>query len=67
MDKGYKLYIDSPTNQQFFLLPNHKIEELKKVASFELWGPMQKEETPVRFVTDWSTTDADIDSLLNAL
>lgn len=67
VDKGYKLYIDSPTNQQFFLLPNHKIEELKKVASFELWGPMQKEETPVRFVTDWSTTEADIDSLLNAL
>lgn len=65
--KGYKLYIDSPTNQQFFLLPNEKINELKKVASFELWGPLLPVETPVRFVTDWATTDADIDTLISAL
>ncbi|MDE6344781.1 MAG: low specificity L-threonine aldolase, partial [Muribaculaceae bacterium] len=61
------LYIDSPTNQQFFVLPNEKIDELKKVASFELWGPRGETETPVRFVTDWATTDADVDTLTAAL
>lgn len=65
--KGYRLYIDSPTNQQFFILPNRKIEELRRVASFELWGPLCPEETPVRFVTDWATTPADIDTLLASL
>ena len=64
---GYELYIDSPTNQQFFVLPNDKIEELRKVASFELWGPMGENETPVRFVTDWATTDDDVDALIAAL
>ena len=59
--------MDSPTNQQFFVLPNHKIDELRKTVSFELWGPRGDTETPVRFVTDWATTDADIDTLLSAL
>ncbi|MDE5934990.1 MAG: aminotransferase class V-fold PLP-dependent enzyme [Muribaculaceae bacterium] len=66
-EKGYRLYIDSPTNQQFFVLPNEKIDELKKVASFELWGPRGETETPVRFVTDWATTDADVETLIAAL
>lgn len=65
--KGISLYMDSPTNQQFFVLPNHIIDELRKTVSFELWGPRGDTETPVRFVTDWATTDADIDTLLSAL
>lgn len=65
--KGYRLFIDSPTNQQFFILPNDKIDELRKTASFELWGARGAEETPVRFVTDWATTESDIDTLLAAL
>lgn len=64
---GYKLFIDSPTNQQFFILPNNKIDALKQHASFELWGPRGESETPVRFVTDWATTEADIDILLSYL
>lgn len=67
MEKGYKPMIDSPTNQQFFVLPNKKIEELKKVVSFELWGAPGKEETAVRFVTDWSTTEKDVETLIKAL
>ena len=65
--KGYRLYIDSPTNQQFFVLPNDTIDRLRQVASFELWGPRGAGETPVRFVTDWATTAADIDALVEAL
>lgn len=65
--KGYELYIDSPTNQQFFVLPNETIARLRENFSFELWGPMREKATPVRFVTDWTTTENDIDSLLGAL
>lgn len=67
LDRGYRLYIDSPTNQQFFILPDGKIDEIKKVASFELWGPRGAKESPVRFVTDWATTDEDVELLLAAL
>lgn len=65
--KGYTLFMDSPTNQQFALLPNEILEEVAKVAQFEYWGPPGNVESHVRFVTDWTTTDEDIDTLLDAI
>lgn len=67
LDKGYDLYVDSPTNQQFFILENSVIDRLKEFASFELWGPRGEERTPVRFVTDWATKTEDIDYLISKL
>lgn len=61
--KGFKAAVPSPTNQQFFVLPNDVIDSLKKEASFEMWGPRGETESTVRFVTGWSTTDEDIDAL----
>lgn len=61
--KGYKTFIDSPTNQQFFILPNDVIERLKTNCSFEYWGSPGEKESKVRFVTGWTTTDADIEAL----
>lgn len=61
---GYKIAIDSPTNQQFFTLPNAIVDNLRaNNVSFEDWGPRGKEETTVRFVTSWATTDAEVDEL----
>ena len=65
--KGYKTIIDSPTNQQFFLLPNNVIERLKRDCSFEYWGAPGEKESKVRFVTGWSTTDSDISTLASIL
>ena len=62
--KGYRMLIDSPTNQQFFILPNEIIERLQENVAFELWGPMRKDGAPVRFVTDWSTRREDIIELM---
>ena len=57
---GFSPVIDSPTNQQFFRLPNIVIDSLKNNVSFEMWGPRGESESTVRFVTGWSTTDEDI-------
>ena len=65
--KGYEVVVPSPTNQQFFRLPNEVIDRLKQEASFELWGPRGATETVVRFVTGWSTTDEDVDRLIAML
>lgn len=65
--KGYAVEVPSPTNQQFFRLPNTVIDRLKEEVSFELWGPRGAEETVVRFVTGWSTTDEAIDQLIALL
>ena len=61
--KGYRTWIDSPTNQQFFLLPNREIHRLSRYATFELWGPRGEEESIVRFVTSWATEERHIDEL----
>lgn len=61
--KGYKTFIDSPTNQQFFILPNDVIDRLLPSMTFEYWGPRGAEESKVRFVTSWETEEQDIETL----
>lgn len=65
--KGYRCYIDSPTNQQFFWLPDSELDRLRRTVSFELWGPRGETETPVRLVTDWATREEDVDALVACL
>ena len=70
LEAGYKTLIDSPTNQQFFILPNLVIDRLKSEVSFDLWGAPGKDESAVRMVTDWTTSAADlkkIETLLSNL
>lgn len=67
VEKGYQAEVDSPTNQQFFRLPNDLIDRLKQEASFEYWGPRGQQESVVRFVTSWATSDEDIDQLIALL
>lgn len=64
---GFKPFIDSPTNQQFFTLPNDVINRLREEVSFDLWGSPGEMESTVRFVTDWTTTGSDIASLESIL
>ena len=67
VEKGYKLHLDSPTNQQFVCLPNETIDRLMREATFELWGPRGETETVVRFVTSWATREEDVDKLIALL
>lgn len=67
LDKGYRLLYDSPTNQQFFVLPNEIMDRLRGRATFEMWGPRGEKETPVRFVTSWATREEDVDTLISYL
>lgn len=62
-NKGFKSFIDSPTNQQFFVLPNEVIDRIQALATFEYWGPRGETESRVRFVTSWETTEQDIAQL----
>ena len=65
--RGYDIVVDSPTNQQFFRLPNDLIDRLKQDVSFELWGPRGKTHSVVRFVTSWSTSYNDINRLIELI
>ena len=61
--KGFEFYIDSPTNQQFIIIPNKTVDELSKEVVFTHWGQADKHRTICRFVTSWATTDEDLDKL----
>lgn len=65
--KGYKAYIDSPTNQQFFVMSNNKMEELAQKAAFDYITPAGDGHSVVRFATSWATTSEQVDALLSLL
>ncbi len=67
VEKGYKLYINSPTNQIFVILADNKMRELSKSVSFSFWEKYDEENTVVRFATSWATSEIDIDKLSDLL
>ncbi len=62
-DRGYSFLLNSPTNQQFVILENSRMEELKENVKFSFWEKIDETHTAVRFATCWSTTDEDLDRL----
>lgn len=66
-EKGYEFFIDSPTNQQFIILGNEKIAELKSKVDFSFWEKYDEARSVVRFATSWSTTDDDLKYLASLL
>jgi threonine aldolase len=67
VEHGFKMAYDSPTNQQFVILPKKVKEALMKKVMFEVWAPIDDDNLVCRFVTSWATTDEDIKVLKEAL
>ncbi len=66
-DKGYEFHPETYTNQIFPILPTAMIAPLREKVRFELWEKLDEERTVVRFVTSWSTAEADLDYLESVL
>ena len=66
-EKGYQLYIDSPTNQQFILLEDDRLKELSEHVRYGFWEKPDENHTVIRLATDWATTDEDIEELMTYL
>ncbi len=66
-EKGYRFYLESPTNQQFIILENKKMEELSKKVKFSFWEKYDSDHTVVRFATSWSTRREEIEKLVELL
>jgi threonine aldolase len=62
-EKGFEFYIDSPTNQQFVILPDALVEKLSKEMEFTHWGQAPGHRTICRFVTSWATTEEELQEL----
>ncbi len=66
-DLGIPFLIDSPTNQQFPILPNALIANLKDRYSFSQWKKFDDGRTAVRICTSWATKGEAITELLKAI
>ena len=66
-EKDVEFYLESPTNQQFVILDDTKLEELKRQVSYSFWEKRGPDQTVVRFCTSWSTTQEDLDFLRGIL
>ena len=62
--KGYRLYIDSYTNQQFFVIANEKLAQLEGLVVVDNWGAFDENSSVVRITTSWATTPQMVDYLL---
>lgn len=62
--KGCELFIDSPTNQQFFIVSNEKMQELAERVCFSIWEPYDDAHTVIRLATSWATRAEDVAELL---
>lgn len=60
-------YLKSPTNQQFVILENEWLKELKKDVMFSFWEQYDETHTVARFVTSWATTREDLEALRQVL
>ena len=65
--KGYEIFLDSPTNQQFVIVSNEKLKELDKNVRYGFWEKYDENHTVIRFATDWATEKADVERLLELL
>lgn len=61
--KGYRLYLDSPTNQQFLILTEAQSQSLSRQVCFDFWERLDSGELVVRFATSWATTEQDLEAL----
>ena len=66
-EAGLPSYMDSPTNQQFVIMPNDLAARLKPLVDFTLWGPYDEGRMLCFFFNASATTDADLAYLRDVL
>ena len=62
--KGYRFFMDSPTNQVFVVLENTQLAALEGRAKFGFWEKFDDTHTVVRIATSWATRMEEIEQLI---
>lgn len=65
--KGYRLLLETPTNQIFVVMENSEKEKLARKVEFGFWENLDKDHTAIRFCTSWATDPADVEKLIGIL
>ncbi len=67
LQKGYTMYLDSPTNQQFTTVTLQQAERLGHHLTYGQWEPPCGNSVTIRFATSWATDSHDVDKLIELL
>ena len=62
--KGYRFALESPTNQQFPILPDDVLDKLREKYSFAYQARVDETHSAVRFCTCWATKEENVEALL---
>ncbi len=65
--KGYRFFIDSPTNQQFIIIENKQYQVLKDKVRLSYWEKFDEDHTVIRICTSWATTAENVEELLRIM
>ena len=67
LEKGYRLYFESPTNQIFVVIENDALKRLGKKVEYGFWEKYDDYHTVIRFAADWGTTEQETVALIEIL
>lgn len=65
--RGYGFLVDSPTNQQFPIIPDKELEKLGAEFGYSWWCRVDERRSAVRFCTSWATTEENVDALCRTI
>ena len=66
-EKGYRMYLENPTNQIFVVLENEKMRKLQEQVKISFWEALDETQSVVRFATSWATTKESVEQLAELL
>ena len=66
-EKGYEQTIIAPTNQIFISIDDKDMADLASKVNFSFWEKKDATHTVIRFVVSWSTSEEEVDALLEIL
>ena len=66
-ERNVTFLVDSPTNQQFPILPDAAIAKLGERFSYSYQQRMDAENSAVRLCTSWATREEDVDALIETI
>ena len=66
-ERGYELFVDSPTNQVFPVLDKALQKALAERFGYAYWRAYDEGSDVVRFCTSWATPPEQVEALLAAI
>ena len=66
-EKGFRMLLDTPTNQIFVIMENGEKDRLAEKVKFGFWENIDANHTAIRFCTSWATSREDAEKLAELL